>query len=218
MKDQYVGDVKDYFKYGLLRALNGNGLPLLVCWMLTPPDGRTHGSKTAYLHGRQFRHVDPELHDALDELVGSGDRRVAAIEASSLLRAGYVRTVAEARAVEGPPSLVFLDPDQGFEVRSVRPGTARSAGYVYWSDAGALLDRGHSVLVFQHWQRRRWDAVLPRLAERAQGIRRGVDVRAVVFGAEVAFVLLGRLEHATLAGHATAFASRCPDRLRVWAP
>ena len=99
MKDQYVGDVKGYFKYRLLRALDANDLPLVACWMLTEPDGR----------------------------------RVAAVEASSLLRAGYARTTAEAHALEGPPSLVFLDPDQGFEVRSVPRGTARSAEYWVWA-------------------------------------------------------------------------------------
>ena len=40
MKNQYFGDVNDYRKYGLLRALQGEGsLSTLVAWMLTPDDG-----------------------------------------------------------------------------------------------------------------------------------------------------------------------------------
>ena len=44
MKDQYFGDVNDYLKYGLLRALQSQGdLKLLVAWMLTPNDARSDG-------------------------------------------------------------------------------------------------------------------------------------------------------------------------------
>jgi hypothetical protein len=44
MKNQYFGDVNDYRKYGLLRALQStwNG-SLLVAWMLTPDDGGRDG-------------------------------------------------------------------------------------------------------------------------------------------------------------------------------
>ena len=44
MKNQYVGDVNDYRKYGLIRALIGDqDIKVGVCWMLTAPDGRTDG-------------------------------------------------------------------------------------------------------------------------------------------------------------------------------
>ena len=36
VKDQYFGDVNNYRKYGLLRALGHAGLKTLVVWMLTP--------------------------------------------------------------------------------------------------------------------------------------------------------------------------------------
>ena len=44
MKDQYFGDINDYRKYGLLRAVVcTSGLRLMVAWMLTPDDGSTDG-------------------------------------------------------------------------------------------------------------------------------------------------------------------------------
>jgi hypothetical protein len=48
MKDQYVGDINDFEKYAILRALQGaSQLPLVVCWMLkqlsTGPRGVPHG-------------------------------------------------------------------------------------------------------------------------------------------------------------------------------
>lgn len=45
MKGQYFGDINDYRKYGLLRALQSSGEgSLLVAWMLTPDDGRPDGN------------------------------------------------------------------------------------------------------------------------------------------------------------------------------
>jgi hypothetical protein len=37
VKHQYVGDINDYRKYALLRALSAGGANRIgVCWMLTP--------------------------------------------------------------------------------------------------------------------------------------------------------------------------------------
>src|SRR5215210_6514927 len=87
MKDQYVGDLNDFEKYALLRVLGPvSGLPLLVCWMLTPPDGRGDGGNLAYLNQpRRFRHLDSELFDQLNAIVSAGDRRVGAVEEAQLL-------------------------------------------------------------------------------------------------------------------------------------
>jgi hypothetical protein len=208
VKDQYVGDVKDYFKYGLLRALDANGLPLVVCWMLTAPDGSADGGRTNYLRDGRFRDVDPELHDALRVLVVAGNRRVVAIEASSLLHGRYAATIEELCLLTLPPSLVFLDPYMGFEVGSAR---RRPDAYVYWDDVDALLAQGHSLLVFQHWQRRPWEATLAPIADRA-----GTDMQAVLVGNEVAFVLLA--QHDGLARRLAAFVERCPSQVQLWAP
>lgn len=49
MKHQYVGDINDYRKYALLRALSSGGTNQVgVCWMLTPDDGGADGAKLAY--------------------------------------------------------------------------------------------------------------------------------------------------------------------------
>jgi hypothetical protein len=48
MKHQYFGDINDYRKYGLLRALQSSSLGgLLVAWMLTPDDGGPDGRSFA---------------------------------------------------------------------------------------------------------------------------------------------------------------------------
>lgn len=40
MKNQYVGDIGDYGKYGLMRFLRDAGVSIGINWYLTPDDGR----------------------------------------------------------------------------------------------------------------------------------------------------------------------------------
>jgi hypothetical protein len=65
MKEQYVGDLNDYRKYALLRALAAGGENrIAVAWMLTPPDDRNDGNKRAYLdQPEKHRRFDPDLFD-----------------------------------------------------------------------------------------------------------------------------------------------------------
>src|SRR5947209_1887104 len=67
MKDQYFADINDYRKYGLLRLLAAEtGLSLGICWMLTPPDGRSDGQFTTFwAEPTPWRYYDPLLFDAL---------------------------------------------------------------------------------------------------------------------------------------------------------
>ena len=49
MQDRYVGDIGDFVKYGLLRAIRGEK-SLGVVWYLRPNDGPVgDGRHTAYL-------------------------------------------------------------------------------------------------------------------------------------------------------------------------
>ncbi len=59
MKHQYFGDINDYRKYGLLRALSqASGLSLGVCWLLTAPDARPDGEFRNYLEQpRRWRYL-----------------------------------------------------------------------------------------------------------------------------------------------------------------
>lgn len=96
MQDRYTGDVGDFGKYGLLRALRGNEpehLRLGVIWYRTnrsivEADPTGDGRHTSYLDSKnepRFRGCDAPLYDALRGLVRNNDRRVAAIAKSGLL-------------------------------------------------------------------------------------------------------------------------------------
>ena len=65
MKNQYVGDIGDYGKYGLLRFLANQGIKLGINWYLTADDGSRDGKFTDYLNQSSERVYDPELFDAL---------------------------------------------------------------------------------------------------------------------------------------------------------
>lgn len=101
MQDRYVGDVGDFGKYGLLRALCGlkdRARPFLslgVVWYLTMTDelGETHlndGKHVGYLEGnakndRTYRACDEELYDKLVLIVNQDKRKVYAIQAAGIL-------------------------------------------------------------------------------------------------------------------------------------
>ena len=72
MQDRFVGDIGDFGKYGLLRALTGiypeakPSLSLGVVWYLNvkEPDSRGDGQRLRYLDNPDhFRDCDPELFD-----------------------------------------------------------------------------------------------------------------------------------------------------------
>lgn len=169
MKNQYFGDVNDYRKYGLLRALQGAGnLSLAVAWMLTPDDGSADGGSRRYLQEPgKWRHHDPLLFDHVSDALSDGTPpAVAMIEESSLLqRARFLSaTVPDERsgraqwgerliAFTAGADLVFLDPDNGFETRSGGIGRKGSSKYAAWCEVERLWEAGSSVLVYQHYRR-----------------------------------------------------------------
>ena len=86
MQNRYVGDIGDYLKLGILRALSP-GYRLGVAWWLFPDEAHNgDGRHIGYLnHPEQWRHFDPDLFDILVDVVSSGQRNLRALEASDIL-------------------------------------------------------------------------------------------------------------------------------------
>ncbi|MEO8036577.1 MAG: hypothetical protein ABI837_19220 [Acidobacteriota bacterium] len=164
MKNQYFGDVNDWRKFYILRTLLAAGVKLTIGWMLTPDDGSSNGSRLDYLSGPAQGSADRELFDWFRAWNGDGAvRQVSLIEDSGLLAgAGFVRDplgdssserdrwFEKLAAMARGTSLIFLDPDNGLEIKSVRRGARSSSKYVYWDEIRVLLEQGFSVLVYQH--------------------------------------------------------------------
>jgi hypothetical protein len=181
MKNRYFGDVNDYRKYGLLRCIQAvTDFRLLVAWMLTPDDGGADGRRTSYLsQPERWEHFDPVLFRALRDLVSSNrtSRRVDLIEGTSLIprarcfsdvvpdnREGRWAWSGSLLETASRFDLVFLDPDNGIEVRSRPVGRKGSSKYVLWREITDLWGRGKSLLVYQHFAREKRDRFIRRLS------------------------------------------------------
>lgn len=184
MKNQYFGDVNDYRKYGLLRLLSGSGqFRVGVCWMLTENDSRTDGKFISYLDMPQlWRQYDPSLFDLLHKcIILDQGRDVTLIESAQALpgaeffsevlidqlsfRTEYFKRVREKFA---DCDLIFYDPDNGIERRSIAKGHRNSAKYVYWDEVVETFQAGHSVLVYQHFPREEHNTYVQRLVQEYQ--------------------------------------------------
>jgi hypothetical protein len=165
MQDRYAGNIGDFGKLALLRCLM-EGRRLAVCWYLTRDEreSTSNGKMFDYLkRPDQFRHLAPEIFDALNRIfaescAGSGARSVAALEASGLLpdaafyRAEVPRRDALRRqwseelvASVGDADLVFLDPDNGIQ------GTRLSPKHVALAELSALR-RPARLIIFTQQQ------------------------------------------------------------------
>lgn len=178
MQNRYVGDVGDFGKYGLLRALVraddlGPALQLGLVWYLVADEERNaNGQHIAYLThgGHRFRDCDPELFDCLHDLVVSGRRTVHDVHVANVLgsnsasfaellrssgpaatKSAQHRTEWINRALEATngSDVVFFDPDNGIETARPRQGV-RSAKHVYLDELLPFADRGQSLVIYHH--------------------------------------------------------------------
>ncbi len=208
MKNQYVGDINDYFKYSILRALaSRSDRDLAVCWMLTEDDGSSDGNLTAYLsRPQEYRELDPVLYDGLSTMIAVGSRDVTAVESARLMPCSFyfsrpLDDFAESRLAyfselwEGLPSraLVFFDPDNGLEVASVGKGKRGSRRYLYLDELRRAISDGHLAVVYQHFPRVQRAAYVAQLLDRVQQSLPGVGA-AAVYSTRVAYLLVGEAE------------------------
>jgi hypothetical protein len=177
MKEQYVGDINDYRKYALLRVLAGEGETTIgVCWMLTPPDGRSDGNKIDYLQcPEDSAQFDPPLFKLLSSVTTKPDRRRLIEKSGILPRATFFnrplsdafderhRYFEEAGATLANCDLVFFDPDNGIEVQGTPKGRKDSARYIYWDEIATFYGVGQSILVYQHYSRKKREDFINRL-------------------------------------------------------
>ena len=174
MQNRYVGDIGDYLKLGILRALSP-GHRLGVAWWLHPDeDHNKDGRHIGYLQRPdQWRHYDPSLFDILAGIVASGQRAVRTLEAASILPGATFasevmpsnRPVAErrkahqewfTRAVQklSDADLVFIDPDNGLQPDGFSHGSAKAGKSVLINELLEFARPGRCLIVYHHQTRR----------------------------------------------------------------
>lgn len=166
MQDRYAGDVGDFGKFAILRALAG-GRTLGVCWYRNTGHGEANndGKHVAYLdEPALFRDLDPAAFDAMANVVKT-QRSLRALEGCRLLpgaiyhgeevpRPRLERAAWGERLVAAmtPCDLVFTDADNGFEWSSLTPKCVARA------EVRALRRRGRALLLYHHSTRRKGGA------------------------------------------------------------
>jgi hypothetical protein len=162
MQDRYAGDVGDFGKFALLRAVS-SGRRLAVCWYRSDGAGEHNndGRHVDYLNRPdRYRGLDPEAFDAMAKVVRA-TRSLKALEACSLLSdttyhgALVPRRLDERRtwftdmvsSVEHC-DLVFTDADNGVEWSVLSPKC------VARDEVRALRRRGRALLLYHHQTRR----------------------------------------------------------------
>jgi hypothetical protein len=228
MKVQYFGDVNDFRKYALLRTLaEVGGFKIGVCWMLTEADGSTQGAKRGYLRQpEKWRGYDPPMFDALTkappEPTISDLRRV---EAEALIagatffneftpdvRSGRDSFHRQCMAAFADRNVVFLDPDNGLEVK-IPKGRKRSSKYAFLDEIADHYDAARSILIYQQYPR--------HVSREALVTAAGARLQAQLPGAliwlfetpHVVFLLAARPDHVR---HVEAVIAALQDR--QWLP
>lgn len=169
MKDQYFGDLNDYLKYGLLRAiLEAGQVTLGVCWLLTNDDGGADGEIRKYLEEPEiWCRFDSDLYGKLRQLRESGVKRTVqnAMLWNVLPGASYYGELVvddtgqrnsyfeEALRRLDNVDLLFFDPDNGLEVSKPKYGNSESSKYLYWREVEEAYASKHSLLIYQHFPR-----------------------------------------------------------------
>lgn len=213
VRDNFVNDIGDYAKYALLRALCASGhaeISLGIIWYLTDhAEQNSDGRRRPHLSQNGWQDLDPELLVTMRRIEGAvggqDELNVGLIEKSGMLPAGtayfseaipLVQGSARQRVLERTAwferarkavadcDLVFLDPDNGLEVRSV-PVTSPSAGkYATVPEIVALLENGAGVVLYQHGSRTPWPAQRERIcAQIVSGTGQALTIRSLRFRA-----------------------------------
>jgi hypothetical protein len=218
VKHQYFADRRDLLKYSLFEwALSGplgfRRVSFVV--MLTGPDGRSDGGKTSYEAG--CFGAPAELVSHLKGCLAAGKRDVRELRGyfagrdadyrpygdealfSHVGRDAYFESIPQEDLDD---SLVFLDPDNGFQVKSMRRGNGEK--FLLFTEVAELLRRmgERSLLaIYQHIPRVKRPAYFAHVAGRLREDCGAGEVH-VLTDNEVAFFLLpkpgpageGRLE------------------------
>jgi hypothetical protein len=156
VQDQYVGDVGDFGKYGLLRWLcgmtcadGGPALSLGVVWYRVPNEGGKDGKNLGYLDAppknrdwQRFRQCDEQLYDTLFDIVYDGLYPVLQRERRN------VQSVQEEGRVF-PPGTAFYPDRLTFDGMPVIGAAAREERVRHrdkWTEGAVLKTDGRDVV------------------------------------------------------------------------
>ena len=190
MKNQYVGDIGDYGKYGLLRFLTNHGIKIGINWYLTEDDGSSDGRHTGYLNRPEEAIYDSELFKSLQKIAFRSDKTVRMIEDANIIPgAEFYSQALKSRSLEADErelnrrlwfnnaalvfknaELIFADPDNGISYRKTAR-TKDSEKFILPEDVAEYYNSGRNVVYYCHKGRRKQEAWEQAKAEIRNHIR-----------------------------------------------
>ena len=135
MQNRYVGDIGDYLKLGILRALSPRHRLGVAWWLYTDESHNRDGGHIGYLQRpEQWRHFNSGLFDALAGIVATKQRHVRALEAANIL-----------------PDAIFAS----LEPTGYSHGSAQAGKSVLLSELRELARPERCLIVYHHHTRRK---------------------------------------------------------------
>ena len=227
-----VGDYGKYGLLRKLCGLTSDGpqLSLGVVWYLVPDEGHNDdGKHISYLRKLSYRPCDSYLFDGLILLLEDDHRSVSKIQQSDLLpkETTFFDTFL---SYEGMPiaglenkqarlttrrkwlldaldavknrDIIFLDPDNGFEVKSVKRHADKGVKYIFWNEAEQFSDETKTLVIYHHLNRtmKSRDQIMVKLAEFSSKMPRGDTVIPLLFkrGSHRVFFIVPASTHRAL--------------------
>lgn len=207
MKNQYFGDVGDFGKYGLLSALIEKNLKMGINWYLTNDDCKTDGKFINYMNKKEFIECDLELHNFLEECILENRRNVDEIKNMSIfancvffnevLEVGHINALSESGRIKREKlrkdwfgkslkvleeqDIIFFDPDNGFETRSLSRYGKDSVKYVFTNELMEIVKRGQSIVVYNHRDRSKDEDYKNRMREIYSTVSDKTELRILRF-------------------------------------
>lgn len=167
MQDRYAGDIGDFGKFALLKALSAAGFKIGVNWYRTCPQNFEKQNDGKYHIPQKVFSCDQKLAETLSTIshLPVAQRTVRKLQSTKLVDAVWFseevpfkeeRLAWHQRAVSvlSICDIVFLDPDNGLLVKSVGKGSAKSVKYVFPEEIADYIARGISVVFYNHRQRK----------------------------------------------------------------
>lgn len=172
----------------------------IIWYLVPDEDHNDDGRHISYLTKPGYRDCDPQLYDTLRRLLIETrcDRAVYHVERSNLF-AGNTRYYDQPISYEGlrqtPDStlritrlehrarwlqaavavcrdrdVIFLDPDNGLEVKSVPKPAPKAPKYVYWDELASFAKLEKTLVVYHHVNRT--EPAASQIAKKTEEIRR----------------------------------------------
>lgn len=179
MQDRYAGDIGDFGKFALLKALSAAGFKIGVNWYRTCPQRFEKQDDGKYHIPQKYFACDRHLAEELSMIshLPIAERTIRKLQDAELVDAIWFsdmvpfkedRLAWHRRAISALSicDIVFLDPDNGLLVKSVGKGSAKSVKYVFPKEVADYITQGISVVFYNHRQRKAEDRYFSEIRER----------------------------------------------------